>query len=131
VHQCREPVRPPPKGCTLRIGGENYFNGNFRCLASLPQEEISGYWVSGFEYSVFYPNRQTIKRGPDSEAPWLSLSDQAEAAVKSKIRGDEWQVFAVRFIGTKAGMRGIYGHQGMSKSGILMVRVIEIKEIKA
>src|ERR1044071_9133937 len=56
--------------CTERVGGEVLggevlFVGEARCLAALPQAELSGYWVSGHEYSVFYNNKQDIKHEPD------------------------------------------------------------------
>jgi hypothetical protein len=97
-------------------------------MATLPQEEITGYWVSGHEYSVFYTNRQDIKHEPDADAAWLFVSREAELALNDKVRPGEWQVFAIRFIGSKSSMRGIYG-PGPFKAGVLVARVLEIDEV--
>jgi hypothetical protein len=114
--------------CTERLGGEILFVGEARCLANLPQEEISGYWVSAHEYSVFYANKQDIKQDPDPDAAWMFVSSDAETAVKDKVRPGEWQVFAIRFIGSKSSARGIYG-PGPFKAGVLVVRILEIDEV--
>jgi hypothetical protein len=116
------------KSCTERLGGEILFVGEARCLATLPQEELSGYWVSGHEYSVFYAAKQDIKREPDARAAWLFLSRAAEGTVKEKLRAGEWQVFAIRFVGAKSTARGIYG-PGPFEAGVLVARIIEIEEI--
>lgn len=117
-----------PQNCWERLGNETYFIGHSHCMVNLPQEEISGYWVSGHEHSMFYADRQSIRHDLDTEAPWLSFSEEPWASVKDKMTG-EWQVFAVRFIGTRATMRGCYGHSCTAKSGVLMIRLLEINEI--
>jgi hypothetical protein len=128
VTACSAGPRAESNACTERLGGEILFVGEARCMATLPQEEISGYWVSGHEYSVFYANKQDIKHDLDRDAPWLFVSSDAEAAVKDKVRPGEWQVFAIRFIGTKSSMRGIYG-PGPFKAGVLVLRILEINEV--
>ena len=128
VSACGAEPTAKSEDCTERIGGETLFVGEARCMASLPQEEMSGYWVSGLEYSVFYASRQDIKHEPDPNAAWLFVSDDAEVAVREKVRSGEWQVFAIRFIGSKSSMRGIYG-PGPFKAGVLVVRILEISEV--
>lgn len=128
VTACGAGPRAESNACTERLGGEILFVGEARCMATLPQEEISGYWVSGHEYSVFYTNRQDIKHDPDADAAWLFVSSDAEVAVKDKVRPGEWQVFAIRFIGSKSSVRGIYG-PGPFKAGVLVVRILEINEV--
>jgi hypothetical protein len=116
------------KSCTERLGSEVLFVGEARCLATLPQDELSGFWVSGHEYSVFYGKEQDIKHEPDEEAAWLFLSSEAGVAVQEKLRAGEWQVFAISFIGAKSTARGVYG-PGPFKSGVLVSRILEINEI--
>ena len=127
---CGAGPRAETNGCTERLGGETLFVGEARCMATLPQEEIAGYWVSGHEYSVFYTNREDIKHEPDADAAWLFVSREAELAMNGKVRPGEWQVFAIRFIGSKSSMRGIYG-PGPFKAGVLVARVLEIDEVVA
>ena len=116
------------KTCTESLGGEILFVGEARCLATLPHEELAGYWVSGHEYSVFYTDKQEIKHEPDARAAWLFLSSEAEGAAKEKLRAGEWQVFAVRFTGVKSTARGIYG-PGPFQAGVLVARLLEIDEL--
>jgi hypothetical protein len=116
------------KSCTERLGGEVLFVGEARCLATLPQEELSGFWVSGHEYSVFYGKKQDIKHEPDDEAAWLFLSSEAGVAVQDKLRAGEWQVFSISFVGVKSTARGIYG-PGPFKAGVLVTRILEINEV--
>ncbi len=119
-----------PKSCTTRVGSEIEFVGEPRCLAKLPQEELSGYWVSGHEYSVFYSNKEDIKHEPDAQASWLFLSDAANAAVRDKLREGEWQVFAISFLGMRSTARGVYG-PGPFKGGVLVARVLHLEEVDA
>ena len=128
VSACSAGLHDESNACTERLGSETLFVGEARCMATLPQEEISGYWVSGHEYSVFYANMQDIKHEPDPDAAWLFVSSDAAAAVKGKVRPGEWQVFAIRFIGSKSSMRGIYG-PGPFRAGVLMVRILEMNEV--
>ena len=114
--------------CTERLGDEVLFVGEARCLATLPQELLEGYWVSGHEYSVFYTDKQDIKQEPDANAAWLFLGSEAEVAVKDKLRAGEWQVFAIKFSGAKSTARGVYG-PGPFESGVLVTRLIAIDEI--
>ena len=128
VTGCGTGVGAEPKSCTERLGGEILFVGEARCLATLPHEELSGYWVSGHEYSVFYTNKQDIKHEPDARAAWLFLGGAAEGAVKGILRAGDWQIFAIKFVGVKSTRRGIYG-PGPFESGVLVNQVIEISEI--
>lgn len=128
VTGCDAGVGAEPKSCAERLGGEILFVGEAHCLATLPHEELFGYWVSGHEYSVFYTNKQDIKHEPDARAAWLFLSAAAEDAVKGKLRAGDWQVFAIKFVGAKSTRRGIY-RPGPFESGVLVDQIIEISEI--
>src|SRR5689334_4062791 len=119
-----------PRSCTQRVGGEELFVGEARCLATLPQETLAGYWVSGHEYSVFYVDRMDIKHDPDANAAWLFMSRDAQDAVKNKLQAGKWQVFAIRFTGARSTARGIYG-PGPFKSGVLVTRMLEIEEVES
>jgi hypothetical protein len=116
------------KSCTERLGGEILFVGEARCLAALPQEKLSGFWVSGHEYSVFYNNKEDIQLEPDAQAAWLFLSSEAEVRVEHKMRAGEWQVFAISFVGVKSTARGIYG-PGPFEAGVLVTRILKIDEV--
>lgn len=118
-----------PTSCTTIMGGEAYFIGEPRCLSALPKETISGYWVSGHEYSVFYVNGRDIQSEPDANATWMYLSSDAEESVSAVVRAGVWQVFALKFVGSMSTKRGVYG-PGPFKSGVLAHKVLEVKEIE-
>lgn len=120
-------------GCTRSAGNEVLFVGEPRCLATLPRETISGYWVSGHEHSVFYANKQDIPQEitlyPDAKAAWMSLTDEADMSVETKVRAGEWQTFSIKFVGTRSTVKGVYG-PGPFKGGVLAERILEIEEIE-
>jgi hypothetical protein len=115
--------------CMSEIGGVSYFLGDEHCYRLFPIREMSGFWVSGHEYSSFYRNRSSVPEGFDPAAVWLSLSHDAYTAAEPFLDGT-WRIFQVSFRGTEPGIDGIYGHQGMSKRGVFVDRFLTLKEVQ-
>jgi hypothetical protein len=116
-----------PESCTITKDGQTLFLGTKGCLSNLPTSNISGYWVVDFEYSVFYPDKMSIKPGYDNEATWLEFSDEANSVVTTHLQ-DSRQIFEIRFIGARPLMPGAYG-RGTFRRGAFVSRVIELKEV--
>jgi hypothetical protein len=112
----------------MKLEGVQHFIGSPECFDSLPEEPISGYWVVGFENSVFYADRPLVIWELDKSGAWLSLSRDAETAARPYFADGEPHLLKVEFIGVKPGRLGIYGGYGY-RSGAHINRLLRADEI--
>ena len=114
--------------CTETIGGAQYFVGSPQCFGSLPQRTISGFWVVGHEYSVFYSALPSEIWELDPSATWLSYSEEAAQVAKRYLVDGEFHVLEVEFVGAASDREGHYG-PGEFKSGVHISRLTRIAEV--
>jgi hypothetical protein len=88
---------------------------------------ISGYWVTGHEYSVLYSDLKSIPSGYDSSATWLSVSGTVSKSVGIAPDGRR-HVYEVSFVGVISKRHGFYGNGGFN-SGAYVKRFLSIREI--
>jgi hypothetical protein len=114
--------------CTETIGGVQYFAGLPQCFESLPQRPISGFWVVGHEYSVFYPTLPSEIWELDPAATWLNYSKEGAQAAERYLGDGEFHVLEVEFVGATSDRDGHYG-PGEFKSGVYISRLNRIAEV--
>jgi hypothetical protein len=99
-----------------------------RCYKMQPARRFRGIWLDEFEGSVFFENMLTVDRVRDeirhrpNSSEWL----EAEApftAVASRTSPNS-RMIRLDFIGRRTAHPGRYGHAGMSRSIILVDRII-------
>ena len=115
--------------CEGFIGNEPYFLGSAACFESLPMQRLSGYWVTGFEYSVFYSDLKSIPPESDPNAPWLFADAAVVRAGGAPQNDGRRHVFEVSFIGAYSKKKGFYGN-GAYTTGVYVKRFLSVKEIK-
>lgn len=126
----------PLDDCHQMIGAEIWFIGNPECMRRLPKARMSGVWVRDLEYSVFYEGASHVpgKAGEnnphnDQADVWLDL-DPDDLLDRQGYRFDgHSHAYRVEFIGTKSDVHGVYGHFGAFRHGVLMQRLLSIREI--
>lgn len=114
------------KRCVFQAKGESLFVGKVDCLKKLKPVRMSGLWVLGHEYSVFYENASKLPPESDADA-WLE-ADPSDVLRPFGFKFDgRTQVYKVDFIGTKSDAKGIYGYAGTYKRGALVLRMLSVK----
>ena len=114
--------------CTETIGGVQYFTGSPQCFESLPQRPISGFWVVGHEYSVFYSGLPAEIWELDPGAPWVSYSEAGVQAAERYLADGEFHILKVEFIGAASDHDGHYG-PGEFRSGVHISRLTHLEEV--
>ncbi len=112
------------KPCERPIDNVTYFLGTASCLETLPLENLTGYWVTGHEYSVFYRDPKSIPRETDAVANEVWLETGRLGPLDGRRR-----VFEVSFIGVYSDRIGFYGN-GAYKRGAYAKRFTRVKEIR-
>lgn len=114
--------------CTATIRGEVLFIGTRDCLAKLPPIHLSGIWVLGHEDSRFYESATTVPSKTDQDA-WLE-GNAENILEKSGIEWDgQTHAYKIEFIGTKSDVPGVYGHAGVFKRAVLVIKALSVKQI--
>lgn len=114
--------------CSETIGGVQYFVGSPRCFESLPQATMSGFWVVGHEYSVFYSALPSEIWELDPSATWLSFSEEAARVAERYLGDGEFHVVEVEFVGAASNREGHYG-PGEFRSGVHVSKFTHIAEV--
>ncbi len=119
-------VAVPPE-CTMTIDGVEHFIGSPNCFKRFPERKMSGYWVVGFEYSVYYADRPQAVWELDPNAVWLSPSEEAGQAAASYFADGKPHLLQVDFVGIHPGRPGSYG-VGF-RDGVHMTRLLRVQEL--
>lgn len=117
--------------CQVEVGTKRLFVGTPECHGQLPKRRMSGVWVLGHEYSVFYEGEDDAPELPSRgySETWLEV-DPSKVLQPYGIEFDgETHAYRVNFIGTSSDAPGIYGHWGAYSRGALVLNMIELKEI--
>ena len=113
----------------MLLGDKLMFMAEEACYRALKKTDtFSGYWVTGPEYSVFYPDAKSLTLEFDTDAVWLDTSKELNTQVQPLM---DWKghVAEVEFIGIESNRPGFYGHMGAFKRGILVTRFMRLKEV--
>ncbi len=115
--------------CETFNDGKMQFWGDVQCFKALPMTTISGYWVEGHEYSVFYKDLHAVPIGEDDNPTWLELSNEAYAEAEPMLR-HQGDLFEVTFVGVDPKRSGYFGHLGSFKKGVYAARIVSLKEVR-
>lgn len=111
-------------------GGTVYeFIGYDKCFRFSKPTHMRGVWISEFEGSMFYDgatHSPTIQRY-DSNMTWLEMRDPRYSQVMDKDGGQ--RTFSIDFIGRKSLYPALYGHMGMSRSMVIVDRMLSMQEV--
>jgi hypothetical protein len=102
------PVTKRSRLCTVSLGGPRKFLGTPECYETLPQKEVHGYWVRGFEQSEFHTKLDAIASRSDAGAALLELSTRAQREAEGYSQRLDPRVFEVTFIGVISTAPGLY-----------------------
>jgi hypothetical protein len=111
----------------MTIDGVEHFIGSPSCFKRFPERKMSGYWVVGFEYSVYYADRPQAVWELDPNAVWLSLSEDAGQAAAPYLADGKPHLLQVEFVGINPGRLGVYG-VGF-RDGVHMTRLLRVQEL--
>lgn len=91
---------------------------------------MSGVWVLGNEYSVFYEGRHSAVQLPSGSYSdvWLTADTSKILASHGLQIDGETHAYRVEFVGTRSDAPGVYGN-GMWKRGALILQVLKLEEI--
>ncbi|MEJ0099848.1 MAG: hypothetical protein WDO12_08950 [Pseudomonadota bacterium] len=117
----------PKAQCESISHGKIYFQGSVECFRSLPQKRISGFWLTGNEFTAFFPTKPSAFPLVGESFTTFVLSDAAWAAAKAKVRLGERQLFEVQFVGVEAYRLGYYAPG--ADTGVFAESFTSIKEI--
>lgn len=130
-------IRP----CTTRevVGGEVRLVSTpaEQCYKMLPSRRYRGIWLDEFEGSRFFeaaPSAEAVKiivgrdrlRGPSGE--WLSWAGRIDDKVLPR-KSPNSRMMVLDFVGRRTAYPGSYGHFGMSKSYIVVDRLLTARQI--
>ena len=124
---CRPQVKPDadrkPKCYELFHGKPTYF-GTEACLKERKSEVLVGYWLLGYEASIFYTNRATASKA-NFDGYWLDASDE-NSSERNRLSNPQFQrIYKVTLIGHRSDEPGIYGPGlGNLRGGILADRIL-------
>lgn len=116
--------------CELELNGQSQFVGTADCLAGLPKRHMSGVWVLGPEYSVFYEGKDPASQLPNGSYSdvWLEANASKILAMHGLQFDGNAHAYHVEFVGTRSDAPGFYGN-GMWKRGALVLRMLSLDEI--
>lgn len=116
--------------CELELNGQRQFVGTADCLARLPKRHMSGVWVLGHEYSVFYEGKDSASQLPNGSYSdvWLETNASKILAMRGLQFDGETHAYRVEFVGTRSDAPGFYG-DGMWKRGALVLQMLKLDEI--
>ncbi len=102
------PVKKRSRLCTVSLGGQRVFLGMPECYQTLPQKEVHGYWVRGFQLSEFHATLDAIASRSEAGAVFLELSARAHKEAEGYSPRRDPRVFEVTFIGVVSTAPGLY-----------------------
>ena len=119
--------------CVVEREGRRMFLGTDQCLERLPQQRLSGVWVLGHEYSVFYEGATgyvPVKPIPKSasEDVWLTANANAILADQGIQYDGQTHQYLVEFIGTMSKEPGFYG-DGLYSRGAIVIKMLRLRQI--
>jgi hypothetical protein len=115
--------------CESFVDGKREFFTSIKCMEGLPQSEMHGYWVYGFEYSVFYFNKEDVRADYDETATSLTLSKKAYSYLEAMPESLSLGTYEIRFIGTFSDTPGVYQWGGVRNGGVHVMNFLSLKEI--
>ena len=108
-----------------------------QCFKMLPQKQYRGIWLDQFESSMFFEGELSvavveakIRRDPRMRKlrrEWLSWNEQQFKTQSSAPPQNRY--FLIDFIGRRTAYPGQYGHLGMSRSEIIVDRMLSLRPV--
>lgn len=118
------------ESCYVELGAERRFLGEPRCLAALDSQELDGFWIVGFEYSVFFESLDDLRAGAIPRGYSLQLSSDIAPNRQEFYEGYGPTIYRVRFEGSITEEPGFYaGGYDDLRGGALVQEFYEIEEI--
>lgn len=117
--------------CYVRVDSDVLFLGSVECLSQRPAEKIEGYWVVGFEYSVFYRTLADAKANKIPSGYWMSFFGDLQDDVANYSRSGSLKIYKVSFIGSISDEKGFYA-DGLEEllGGVLVRKNFEISDVR-
>jgi hypothetical protein len=88
--------------------------------------------MTGLEESIFLRDIADLSAVPvihDDDLPWLDVSGGATGLPTSDEPVSRRAAYRICFMGRESDYYGLYGHMGMSRTGVLLEKVETIREI--
>lgn len=118
--------------CIVKLKGQNYFQGNVRCLRLLPVVNLTGVYVVGFETSLFVPGiaRKPTAKELQTEGVWVDFIRNPAGDIGRAVNNSgELRAFVVKFRAHYKPMKGFYGNRGGNEKGMLVIKVLGSKPV--
>lgn len=115
--------------CIIYDSGKEYFKGSLECISRQPEVPLEGYWVFGFEHSLFYESEEAFRNEEINAAYWLHLdkidgTDEKEY-LNRLILEDDYNYFRIRLRGSIARREGFYTAYYPDLAGGIVANEIE------
>lgn len=118
------------QSCYVQMDEKTLFLGSRECLATLPEEKLSGFWLIGFEYSVFFKDFEDFKNKNMQEAYWLNFDPALDREFSKYQNPDRPALYAISFVGSESRQEGYYG-SGFENvhGGVLVKSILEVTKL--
>jgi hypothetical protein len=112
------------------MDGKTLFLGTRECLSKLPEERLSGFWLKGYEYSVFFKDFEDFSGKNMDKAYWLNFDASFDGKLNEYQNPNSPALYKISFIGSVSRQEGYYG-SGFEDvhGGVLVKSILEITKV--